>query len=80
MSVDILQRTLPRGPVPDASLWVGRICDVLVVLVLLTACVGHFLLSYILGLFWQLIDNSENIIRFCFVFVFMVIACALLCT
>ena len=42
VSVEILQRTLPRGPVPDASLRIGRICDVLVVSVALTACGSHF--------------------------------------
>ena len=51
MSVDILQRTLPKGPVPDASLWVGRICDVLVVSVLLTAWGGNVSFELYFGYF-----------------------------
>ena len=52
VSVEILQRTLPinRVLVLDASLRIGRICDVLVVSVALTACGCHF--SF--GPFWAI--------------------------
>ena len=54
MSGEILQRTFPmnRVPVPvlDGSLRIGHICDVLVVLVLVTACVGRFSVGY----FWAI--------------------------